>query len=67
MPAAAVIHEEQALSILTECIKYVGCYNYYFKNVKKLNIIVILYTIIINKDRRLIEQRLNVVTLYSLP
>lgn len=29
MPAAAVIHEEQALSTLTECIKYVGDYKYF--------------------------------------
>lgn len=35
MPAAAVIHEEWALSTLTECIKYYGCYNNYYKNVLK--------------------------------
>ncbi|KAL4453217.1 hypothetical protein ABPG73_011080 [Tetrahymena malaccensis] len=32
VPAAAVIHEEQALPILTGCIKYIGDYNYYSKS-----------------------------------
>ena len=36
MPAAAVIHEEQALPLLTECIKYIGGYKCYYKKILKV-------------------------------
>ena len=53
MPAAAVIHEQQALYILAKCIKQIDIYNFYilrnFKKLKVYNIYIIIINISIKK------------------
>jgi hypothetical protein len=44
VPAAAVIHEQQALYILAKCIKQIDFYNYInIKNFKKLYKYIYVY------------------------
>jgi len=57
VPAAAVIHKEQALSALTGCNKYIGNYNLYYKKFIIYKYSVYLIIIIYIKSKKLIVQR----------